>query len=102
MITYDKVIKQYDFYKACYEKIDALYWNNIEYTANGEPLFSPSVVQELKEAYTIYRTEVATTLTLINDYSKSRFKLYEDEISLMRRDMADYDNRIKRMLNKIL
>ena len=102
MITYDKIINQYDFYKACYEKIDVLYWNNISYTANGEASFPPQIRHKLKEAYTIYRTEEATTLTLINDYSKSLFKLYEDKISLMKRDMADYDDRIKKMLNKIL
>lgn len=102
MITYEKILKEFEVYEACYKKIDALYWNNVMYTDDGRTYFQPQTIEELKEAYHFYRKEISSTLTLISEYSKRKFKLHDDEISNLKSDMEDYEERVTIMFKHIL
>ncbi len=102
MITYEKVYTQYEYYKACYERIDSFYWDHLDYDQSGNVIINPDCIDDLRIMYREYRAQSAEVLTVINEYMNSHFKLYNDNIPLMKRDIADYDARLEKMLKKLI
>lgn len=103
MITYEKLYQQYEYYKACYLRIDAYYWDNICIDSSGNINLKTKECKDiLSNMYSEYKIQCAKTLEMLSDYQNSIIKLYGENVSIIRRDIADYDNRLNLIFKNII